>query len=82
MSIEKEARIEHPKRAVNDKDSKKVHKLILDNHKVKLIEITETLKVRKTCAGLIANEYIEYNHYRIDESEQNLVIKPKFPIYV
>jgi hypothetical protein len=35
-----------PKEAVSDKSIKKVHKIILNDRKVKLIEIAETLKIR------------------------------------
>jgi transposase len=45
MCIEGEARSGRPKEAVSDEKIKKVQKLILSDHKVKLIEIAETLKI-------------------------------------
>jgi hypothetical protein len=45
MSIEDDARSGRPKEAVTDENVKKVHKLILNYRKVKLIEIAETLKI-------------------------------------
>ena len=41
MSTEDDARSGRPKEAVTDENIKKVHKIIFDNRKVKLIEIAE-----------------------------------------
>nr|XP_042899431.1 protein GVQW3-like [Parasteatoda tepidariorum] len=41
-----------------DENIKKVHKIILDYHKVKLIKISETLKISKKHVGHIVNEYL------------------------
>ena len=57
MSTDDDARIVRPKEAVTDKNIKNVHKIILDNRKVKLIEISETLKITKEHVGHILNEY-------------------------
>jgi predicted transcriptional regulator len=38
-----------PKEAVSDENFKKVHKIILNDRKVKLIEIAEILKISKKC---------------------------------
>lgn len=83
MSTEDDAR---PKEAVTDENIKKVHKIILDNRKVKLIEIAETLKISKERVGHIVNDYlgmrklcskwvpreltIDQKQQRIDDSEQ------------
>jgi hypothetical protein len=45
MSIEDDARSGRPKDAVTDENIKKVHKIILNDRKVKLIEIAKTLKI-------------------------------------
>jgi hypothetical protein len=47
MYIEGDARSGRPKEAVTDENIKKVHKIVLNDRKVKLIEITETLKISK-----------------------------------
>ncbi|GFW43068.1 mariner Mos1 transposase [Trichonephila clavipes] len=58
MSTEDDARSGHPKEAVTDENIKKVHKIIFDNRKVKLIEIAETLKISKERVGkTINNDY-------------------------
>ncbi|GFX30670.1 integrase catalytic domain-containing protein [Trichonephila clavipes] len=59
MSTEDDARSGHPKEAVTDENIKKVHKIIFDNRKVKLIEIAETLKISKERVGHIVNEYLD-----------------------
>jgi hypothetical protein len=47
VCIESDARCGRPKEAVSDENIKKVHKMFLNDHKVKLIEIAETLKISK-----------------------------------
>ncbi|GFV83972.1 putative DD34D transposase [Trichonephila clavipes] len=59
MSTEDDARCGHHKEAVTDEHIKKVNKIISDNHKVKLIEITDTLKISKERVGHIVNEYLD-----------------------
>jgi transposase len=51
MCVEGDACSGRPKEAVFDENIKKVHKIILNDRKVKLIEIAETLKISKerTC---------------------------------
>jgi hypothetical protein len=44
--IEDDERSGRPKEAVTDENIKKVHKIILNDRRVKLIEIAETLKIR------------------------------------
>jgi hypothetical protein len=46
---EGDARSGRLKEAVSDENIKKVHKIILNDRKVKLIEIPETLKILKNC---------------------------------
>lgn len=58
MSTEDDARSGRPKEAVTNEKIKKGHKIILDNRKVKLIEIAETLKILKERVGHIVNEYL------------------------
>jgi transposase len=59
MSIEDDARSGHPKDAVTDKNIKKVHKIILNDRKVKLIEIAGTLKISKKRVEHIVHEYLD-----------------------
>ena len=40
----------------SDENNKNVHKIILDNRTVKLIEVSKTLKISKECVGHILNE--------------------------
>ena len=47
-----------PKKVVTYENYKKVHKIIWDDCKVKLIKISETLKISKKCVGHILNEYL------------------------
>jgi hypothetical protein len=47
MCIEGDARRERPKEAVSNENIKKVHKTILNDRKVKLIEIGATQKISK-----------------------------------
>ncbi|GFX60187.1 histone-lysine N-methyltransferase SETMAR [Trichonephila clavipes] len=88
MNTEDDARSGRPKEAVTDEKIKKVHKIIFDNRKVKLIEIAETLKISKERVGHIVNEYldmrklcskwvprelpIDQKQQRIDDSKQYL----------
>jgi hypothetical protein len=50
MIIE-DARNGRPKEAVPSENIKKVHKIILNDRKVKFFEITETLKISKKRVG-------------------------------
>ena len=59
MSTEDDARSGRPKEAVTDENIKKVHKIIFDNRKMKLIEIAETLKISKERVGHIVHEYLD-----------------------
>jgi hypothetical protein len=45
-----------PKETVTDENIKKVHKIILENRKMKLIEIAESLKISKEHVEYIVNE--------------------------
>jgi hypothetical protein len=79
-----------PKEAVTDKIFKKVHKIFLNDRKVKLIEIAGTLKILKERVGHIVHEYldmqklcakwvlvvlkIDQKQQRIDDLEQCLAI--------
>ena len=56
MSIEDDARSGRPK--VTEENIKKVRKMILHDRIVKLIEISETLKISKERVGQILNEYL------------------------
>jgi hypothetical protein len=49
MSIEEDARSGRPKEAVSDENIKKVHKIILNDRKVKLIE-QEFFEAKVTCS--------------------------------
>ena len=51
--------VDVPKRLLPTKTSKKVHKIIFDNRKVKFIEIAETLKISKERVGHIVDEYLD-----------------------
>jgi hypothetical protein len=53
MSIEDDARSGRSKEDVTDENIKKIHKIILNNCKVKMIEIVETLKISKERVGHI-----------------------------
>jgi hypothetical protein len=90
MSIEDDADSGRPKEAVSDENIKKVYKIILNDRKVKLIEIAETLKISKERVGHIVHEYldmrelcakwvpcqltIDQNQQRVDDSVQCLAI--------
>ncbi|XP_025160565.1 histone-lysine N-methyltransferase SETMAR-like [Harpegnathos saltator] len=90
MSIEDDARSGRPKEAVTDENIKKVHKIILNDRRVKLIDIAETLKISKERVGHIVHEYlnmrklcakwvprvltIDQKQQHFDDSEQCLAI--------
>jgi hypothetical protein len=89
-SIEDDAGSERSKEAGTDEDIKKVNKNLLNDRKVKLIMIAETLKISKECVGHIVHEYldirklcakwvprlltIDQKQQRVDDSEQCLTI--------
>jgi hypothetical protein len=56
MCIKGDARSGRPKEAVSDENNKKVHKIILNDRKKKLIEIDETLKISKKRVEHIVHE--------------------------
>jgi hypothetical protein len=58
MSIEDDARRGRPKETVTDENIKKLHKIILNDRKVKLIEIAETPKISKERVGHIVHVYL------------------------
>ena len=47
-----------PKEAVTDENIKKVHKIILNDRKVKLIEIADIVKISSECVHYIIHEYL------------------------
>jgi hypothetical protein len=51
--------VDAEKGALTDENIKKVHKIILNDRNVKLIEITETLKISKERVGHILHEYLD-----------------------
>jgi hypothetical protein len=53
------ANLNEAKEAVTDENIKKIHKIILNNRKVNLIEIAETLKISKERVGHIVHEYLD-----------------------
>jgi hypothetical protein len=60
MCIEGDVRSERPKEAVSDeRKHQKVHKIILNDRKLKLIEIAGTLKISKKCVEHIVHEYLD-----------------------
>jgi hypothetical protein len=59
MSIEDDARSGHLKETVTDENIKKVHKIILNDRKMELIDITETLKISKERVGYIIHAYLD-----------------------
>jgi hypothetical protein len=59
MSIEDDARSGRPKEAVTDENIKKVYIIILDDRKVKLMEIAGTLKISKERVRHIVHEYLD-----------------------
>jgi hypothetical protein len=78
------------KEAISDENLKKVHKIILNDRKVNLIEIAETLTISKKCIEHIVHAYlhmlklfakwlphlltIDQNQQRVDDSELCLAI--------
>lgn len=58
MSIEDDGRSGRPKEAVTEENIKKIHKIILNDRKVKLIELAETLKISKKRVGHMIHEYL------------------------
>ena len=79
-----------PKEVVTPENIKKIHKMILNDRKVKLIEIAEALKISKERVGHIVHEYlgmrklcakwvpreltIDQKQQRVDDSEQCLAL--------
>jgi energy-converting hydrogenase A subunit M len=59
MSIRDYSRSGRPNEAVTDENIKKVHKMILNNRKVKLIAIAEALKISKERVGNIVQQYLD-----------------------
>jgi hypothetical protein len=59
MCIQDDARSGRPKQAVSDKNIKKVHKIILNDRKVKFIEIAGTPKISKKHVEHIGHEYLD-----------------------
>jgi hypothetical protein len=59
MCIEGDARSGLPKEAVSDENIKKVHNIILNDRKVKWIEIAETLKISKDHVRHIVHEHLD-----------------------
>lgn len=59
MSTEDDERSGRPKEAVTDENIKKIHKMILDDRKLKLHEIAEALKISKERVGHIIHEYLD-----------------------
>lgn len=94
MSTEDDERSGRPKEAVTDENIKKIHKMILDDRKLKLHEIAEALKISKERVGHIIHEYLDMRKLcakwvprvltieRIDDSEACLQLithnKPDF----
>jgi hypothetical protein len=72
-NVEDVATSGRPKEAVPDENIKKVHKIILSDRKVKLIEIAETLKISEKRVEHIVHEYLNMQK-RVDDSEQCLAI--------
>ena len=63
MSNDDDARSGRPKEAITDKNIKKVHKITLYDCKVKMIEISEILKISKERVGHILNEYLSMRKF-------------------
>lgn len=90
MSTEDDERSGRPKEAVTDENIQKIHKMILNDRKLKLIEIAEALKVSKERVGHIVHEFLgmrklcakwvpreltfDQKQQRIDDSEQCLAM--------
>ncbi|KAF7271749.1 hypothetical protein GWI33_015427 [Rhynchophorus ferrugineus] len=58
MSIEDGKRSRRPKKVVSDENIKKIHKMILNDRKLKLIRITDTLKISTERVHHIVQEYL------------------------
>jgi hypothetical protein len=65
MCIEGDARSGLPKEAVSDENIKKVHKINLNDRKVKLIEKAATLKISKKRDQHIVHEYMDMQKPRV-----------------
>lgn len=88
MSTEDGERSGRPKEVVTDENIKKIHKMILNDRKIKLMEIAEALKIskervghiihqhlgmRKLCAKWVPRELtMDQKQQRIDDSEECL----------
>ncbi|QQP54963.1 Mariner transposase, partial [Caligus rogercresseyi] len=88
VSTNGDKRSGRPKEVVTPENIKIIHKMILNDRKVKLIQIAETLKISKERVGHIVDEYwdmrklcakwvpreltIDQKQQRIDDSEQCL----------
>jgi hypothetical protein len=88
--VHRSAHSGRPKQDISDENIKKVHKIILNDRKVKLIEISETLNIskkrvehivhgyldmQKLCSKLVPRVLkIDQNQQRVDDSEQCLAI--------
>lgn len=59
MSTEDDARSGRPKEAVTDENVKKIHKIILGDRKIRLIDKAEALKISKERVGHIIHEYLD-----------------------
>lgn len=59
MSTEDGERSGRPKEVVTDENIKKIHKMILNDRKMKLIEIAEALKISKERVGHIIHQYLD-----------------------
>ncbi|CAK1586950.1 unnamed protein product [Parnassius mnemosyne] len=58
MSTENDERSGRPKEAVTDENIKKIHKMILEDRKLRLICIADPLKISKERVGYIVYEYL------------------------
>jgi hypothetical protein len=84
LKFEDDERSGRPKEAVTDENIKKVHKIILNDRRVKLIEtlkirvghiVYEYLDMQKLCAKWVPLMLIfDQNQQRVDDSEQCLAI--------
>lgn len=78
MSTEDDTRSGRPKEAVTDENIKKVHKIIMNDRKLKLIEIAETLKISKERVGHIVHEYLDMRKLCAKWVPRELTIEQKF----
>ncbi|KAF7279635.1 hypothetical protein GWI33_006922 [Rhynchophorus ferrugineus] len=58
MSTEDGERSEHSKEVVTDENIKNIHKMILNDRKLKLNKIADTLKISTECVDYIIHEYL------------------------